>query len=68
MKSITEEGEIFNQVIHFIGGYKRTIYNVEFVWENEMTHLVTADGIEWIINKQNVLCVEVIRKNYTQSK
>jgi hypothetical protein len=48
------------QIIHFIGGQKRTIENVIYVWENEMTHLITLNGIEWIINKNNVLCVEKV--------
>ncbi len=48
------------QIIHFVGGYKRTIYNIVKVYENEMTHILTAEGIEWIINKNNVLAVEVL--------
>ena len=47
-------------VVHFVGGIKRTIPNVQRVWENEMTHLLDGEGREWIINKANVLCVEVI--------
>ena len=62
------ENETFDQIIHFKGGYKRTIYNVEYIWENEMTHIVTADGIEWLINKDNVLCVEVIRRKYVKNQ
>lgn len=46
------------QIIHFIGGYKRTIYDVRYIWENEMTHLIDGKGVEWIINKPNVLAVE----------
>lgn len=46
------------QIIHFIGGYKRTIYNVVRLWENEYTHIITLEGKEWIINKNNVLCIE----------
>lgn len=48
------------QIIHFIGGYKRTIIGIVRIWENELTHLVTMNGTEWIINKSNVLCVEKI--------
>ena len=49
------------QVIHFIGGIKRTIKDVELVWENEMCHVKTSLGVEWVINKSNVLAVEIIR-------
>jgi len=51
------------QIIHFIGGTKRTIDNVVYIWENEMTHLLTEEGTEWVINKNNVLCVEKIIYN-----
>ena len=54
--------ELHDQIIHFIGGYKRSIFNVAYIWENEMTHVVTEAGVEWLINKDNVLCVEKIRK------
>lgn len=51
------------QIIHFVGGIKRTIPNVIKVYENEMTHILTVEGIEWIINKNNVLAVEVLPDN-----
>ena len=46
------------QIIHFVGGIKRTISNIVAVWENECVHLMTGDGVEWVINKSNVLCAE----------
>ena len=55
--------EPHDQIIHFVGGYKRSIFNVVYIWENEMTHVVNAAGIEWVINKDNVLCVEKIRRS-----
>lgn len=54
------EKAVHDQIIHFVGGHKRTIRNVIDVWENEMTHILTIEGKEWIINKSNVLCVERI--------
>jgi len=48
------------QIIHFVEGTKRTIENVVYIYENEMTHILTEGGTEWIINKKNVLCVERI--------
>lgn len=50
------------QIIHFVGGTKRTIRNVIGLWENEMCHIVTIEGTEWIINKSNVLAIEKINK------
>jgi hypothetical protein len=46
------------QILHFVGGIKRTIPNIIKVYENEMCHILTADGVEWIINKNNLLAVE----------
>ena len=46
------------QIIHFKDGFKRTIHNIIEIWENEMVHMKTKEGVEWIINKDNVLAVE----------
>lgn len=50
--------QVHDQVIHFIHGTKRYIPKVKYIWENEMLHLVCEDGMEFIINKDNVLFVE----------
>jgi len=50
--------QVHDQVIHFVGGQKRYIPRVKYIWENEMLHLVCEDGTEFIINKENVLFVE----------
>jgi hypothetical protein len=44
-----------NQIIFFTNGSKRTIMRVKWIWENEMIHLVTENGIEFVINKDKVL-------------
>lgn len=49
---------LHDQIIHFIDGHKRTIKGVKWVWENEMLHLITENGNEFIINKSNVLFVK----------
>lgn len=51
-----------DQIIHFVGGTKRLIQGVQYVWENEMVHIVDYLGIEYIINKQNVLFIERFSK------
>ena len=56
-KSNTSEAN-HDQIVHFIGGTKRYIQGVTFVWENEMVHVVDYLGVEYIINKANVLFVE----------
>ena len=54
------------QIIHFVGGNKRTITDIVRIWENEMTHLITLNGTEWVINKNNVLCTEILKINLTK--
>lgn len=50
--------QVHDQIIHFTSGLKRYIPKVKYIWENEMTHLVTEDGREYIINKNNVAFIE----------
>jgi hypothetical protein len=50
--------QVHDQIIHFTSGLKRYIPNVKYMWENEMTHLVTTEGREYIINKHNIAFVE----------
>lgn len=47
-----------DQIIHFVGGIKRYIKGVKYVYENEMTHLITENNQEFIINKDKVLFVQ----------
>ena len=56
------------QVLHFVGGIKRTIPNIIKVYENEMAHIFTVEGIEWIINKNNLLAVEKLPEPPPQSR
>ena len=51
-----------DQIIHFINGSKRLIQGVRFVWENEMVHIVDYLGVEYIVNKANVLFTERISR------
>lgn len=51
-----------DQIIHFINGSKRVIQGVRFIWENEMVHIIDYLGVEYIINKNNVLFVERISR------
>ena len=51
-----------DQIIHFINGSKRLIQGVMFIWENEMVHIVDYLGVEYIVNKPNVLFIERISR------
>lgn len=48
-----------HQIIHFINGEKRTLFDVEGVKDNEFTHLKLGDGRKVLVNKSNVLMIEI---------
>lgn len=52
---------VVTQIIHFIGGEKRTFYNIDTtkIQQGEFTKLFQTDGTLIMINPKNVLCVEV---------
>jgi hypothetical protein len=59
--SIKSQGELVTQIIHFVGGEKRTFENIksEYVKQGQFTKLLTKDGRMILINDKNVLCIEV---------
>lgn len=63
--SIKKQGEYVTQIIHFVGGEKRTFENIKSstVKQGQFTKLNTADGRMILINDKNVLCIEVFSEN-----
>jgi hypothetical protein len=59
--SIKSQGEYVTQIIHFVGGEKRTFENIKSttVKQGQFTKLSTKDGRMILINDKNVLCIEV---------
>jgi hypothetical protein len=59
--SIKKQGKLVTQIIHFIGGEKRTFENIqsEYIKQGQFTKLITEDGRMILINDKNVLCIEV---------
>jgi hypothetical protein len=59
--SVKKQGKYVTQIIHFIGGEKRTFEDIESstVKQGQFTKLTTADGRMIMINDKNVLCIEV---------
>lgn len=59
--SVKKQGKYVTQIIHFIGGEKRTFEDIESstVKQGQFTKLATADGRMIMINDKNVLCIEV---------
>jgi hypothetical protein len=60
--SVTEvSGELVTQIIHFIGGEKRTFNKIESITmrQGQFTKFKQKDGPWIMINDKNVLCIEV---------
>jgi len=63
--SIKKKGTSVTQIIHFIGGEKRTFEGVitNIVKQGQFTKLSTLDGRMVLINDKNVLCIEVFSED-----
>jgi hypothetical protein len=62
--SIKKQGEYVTQIIHFIGGEKRTFNNIKSseIKQGQFTKLITKDDKMILINDKNVLCIEIFRE------
>ena len=63
--SLKSKGEYVTQIIHFVGGVKRTFVGVSTskIKQGQMTKLELKDGRIVMINDTNVLCVEVFSED-----
>ena len=63
--SLKEKGKYVTQIIHFVGGVKRTFEGVSTskIKQGQMTKLELKDGRVVMINDVNVLCVEVFSED-----
>ena len=59
--SLKKKGKYVTQIIHFVGGVKRTFEGVSTadIKQGQMTKLELKDGRFVLVNDNNVLCVEV---------
>ncbi len=59
--SVTLQGKYVTQIIHFKGGYRKTIRNIDTdtIEQGQFTKFFTVDGRMVLINDPNVLMVEV---------
>lgn len=59
--SVKKQGKYITQIIHFVGGEKRTFENIDskYIKQGQFTKLVTKDNRMILINDKNVLCIEV---------
>lgn len=63
--TVNNVGEFVTQVIHFVGGIKRTYTGIrpETIKQGQFTKLFCKDGSMLMINDTNVLCIEVFNEN-----
>jgi uncharacterized protein (AIM24 family) len=63
--SIKKQGKYVTQILHFVGGEKRTFNNIKSseIKQGQFTKLTTSDGRMILINDKNVLCIEVFAEN-----
>ena len=59
--SVKDVGIYVTQIIHFVGGEKRTFHNIESesIRQGQLTKFRQKDGTWVMINDKNVLCIEV---------
>ena len=59
--SLKSQGDYVTQIIHFVGGVKRTFEGIKTaeIKQGQMTKLETKDDRIIMINDNNVLCIEV---------
>ena len=63
--SLKEKGDYVIQIIHFVGGVKRTFEGVSTskIKQGQMTKLELKDGRTVLVNDSNVLCIEVFSED-----
>jgi len=65
LKSSTKKvGTKVTQIIHFVGGEKRTFFDIETsaITQGQFTKLYQSDGTVIMVNDKNVLCIEVFNQ------
>ena len=62
--TVNEQGKTVTQIIHFIGGEKRTFHGVmtKTIKQGQFTKFELENGSIIMINDKNVLCIEVFKE------
>ena len=62
--TLNEQGKYVTQIIHFVGGIKRTYKGIitESIKQGQFTKFKCKDGTMIVINDINVLCIEVFKE------
>ena len=59
--TVNEKGKTVTQIIHFVGGVKRTYHGLlsESIKQGQFTKIRCMDGTLLMVNDSNVLLIEV---------
>ena len=62
--TIKEQGKTVTQIIHFMGGVKRTYSGIltETIKQGQFTKMKCMDGTMIVVNDANVLCIEIFKE------
>ena len=62
--SVNAVGDVVTQIIHFVGGEKRTFNDVDThsIKQGQFTKFETKDGRLVMVNDKNILCIEVFNE------
>ena len=63
--TVNEQGKTVTQIIHFVGGVKRTYHGIlsESIKQGQFTKMMCIDGTMIMINDNNVLCIEIFKED-----
>jgi len=63
--SISNYSEYVTQIIHFVGGEKRTFHgvNTKSIKQGQFTKMECKNGSILMVNDKNVLCIEVFKED-----
>ncbi len=63
--SLTNYSKCVTQIVHFIGGEKRTFHGVltETIKQGQFTKIQCKNGTVLMINDKNVLCIEIFKED-----
>jgi hypothetical protein len=62
--SVNAVGDVVTQIIHFVGGEKRTFNHVisKSLLQGQFTKFKQTDGTWVMVNDKNILCIEVFNE------
>ncbi|MBT4207262.1 hypothetical protein HOE22_02855 [Candidatus Woesearchaeota archaeon] len=63
--SVNVQGKYVTQIIHFVGGVKRTYHGIDTdsIKQGQFTKMKLKDGSMLVVNDVNVLVIEVFPEN-----